>query len=349
MKTMQGWSLQRKIQVTQLRIMEWYEHYGGKVYVSFSGGKDSTVLLDLARRAYPEIEAVFVDTGLEYPEIRQFVKQHDNVTILRPKMRFGEVIKKYGYPVISKEVSRRVYDVKKNGVGSYAYKMFEGKYLNKIGEKSEAYNIERWKFLIDSPFKISHNCCNVMKKSPAHAYGRKSGKYPITGQMAYESAQRRTQWELNGCNGFSMKSPISNPMSFWTEQDVLSYIHIMQEKWDSNIRIANMVVRSRTDRKERKQARKFITKEKRRFEICSVYGDIVADNEGQTELFETTKHYHCTGCQRTGCMFCMFGVHLEKEPNRFQRMKITHPKQYDYCINQLGLGKVLDYIGVKYK
>ena len=47
-------------------------------------------------------------------------------------------------------------------------------------------------------------------------------------------------------------------------------------------------------------------------------------------------------------MFCMFGAHLEKEPNRFQRLKETHPKQYDYCINKLGLGEVLDYINVKY-
>ena len=58
-----------------------------------------------------------------------------------------------------------------------------------------------------------------------------------------------------------------------------------------------------------------------------------------------------SGVNRTGCMFCMFGVHLEQEPNRFQRMKITHPKQYDYCMreeNGLGLGKVLDFINVKY-
>lgn len=69
LKTMQAWSLERKIRVTQTRIIEWYQHYKGQVYVSFSGGKDSTVLLDLARRIYPEIPAVFVDTGLEYPEI----------------------------------------------------------------------------------------------------------------------------------------------------------------------------------------------------------------------------------------------------------------------------------------
>ena len=55
-----------------------------------------------------------------------------------------------------------------------------------------------------------------------------------------------------------------------------------------------------------------------------------------------------TGAKRTGCMFCMFGVHLEKEPNRFQRMALTHPKQYDFCIHKLGCGKVLDFLGVPY-
>ena len=62
---MQGWSLERKVQVTQTRIIEWYMKYNGNVFVSFSGGKDSTVLLDLARKIYSDIPAVFVDTGLE--------------------------------------------------------------------------------------------------------------------------------------------------------------------------------------------------------------------------------------------------------------------------------------------
>lgn len=74
LSVMQAWPLERKIRVTQAKILEWYHHYGGKVAVSFSGGKDSTVLLDLARRAFPDMPAVFVDTGLEYPEIREFVK-----------------------------------------------------------------------------------------------------------------------------------------------------------------------------------------------------------------------------------------------------------------------------------
>ena len=109
-------------------------------------------------------------------------------------------------------------------------------------------------------------------------------------------------WLKNGCNGFDMKSPISNPMSFWTEQDVLEYLRLTGIPYDS------------------------------------IYGDIV----------ESGGRFATTGAQRTGCMFCMFGAHLEKSPNRFQRMALTHPKQYDYCIHKLGCGKVLDYIGVPY-
>lgn len=113
LRIMQSWSLQRKIQVTQTRIIEWYQKNNGKVYVSFSGGKDSTVLLDLARRIYPDIPAVFIDTGLEYPELREFVKSISNVVWLKPDMNFRKVIETYGYPIISKNVSRAIHDVKK--------------------------------------------------------------------------------------------------------------------------------------------------------------------------------------------------------------------------------------------
>ena len=105
---MQSLPLEAKIKMTERRLQDWYDYYEGQVYVSFSGGKDSTVLLHIARRLFPDIKAVFVDTGLEYPEIRDFVKSFDNVDWLKPKMNFRQVIEKYGYPFISKEVSNCV-------------------------------------------------------------------------------------------------------------------------------------------------------------------------------------------------------------------------------------------------
>lgn len=85
LKIMQGWSLQRKIQVTQTRIYEWLERYNGQVYISRSGGKDSEVLTDLARRVHSKTPAVFIDTGMEYPEVRAQAKSVDNLEILRPE------------------------------------------------------------------------------------------------------------------------------------------------------------------------------------------------------------------------------------------------------------------------
>lgn len=111
---MQALPLRAKVQMTRQRVRGWVEEYGEDgVYVSFSGGKDSTVLLDIVRKDYPDIPAVFVDTGLEYPEIREFVKTYDNVTWLKPKMNFKQVIEKYGYPMFSKETSEVVSNAKK--------------------------------------------------------------------------------------------------------------------------------------------------------------------------------------------------------------------------------------------
>ena len=114
LKSMQAAPLDVKILMTKTRIREWIREYGEDgVYISFSGGKDSTVLLDIVRQDYPNVPAVFCDTGLEYPEIREFVKTIPNVEWIRPAMTFKQVIEKCGYPMISKEVSECVYGARR--------------------------------------------------------------------------------------------------------------------------------------------------------------------------------------------------------------------------------------------
>ena len=108
LKEMQSWDLDRKIATTLTRISEFVNRYPNGVYVSFSGGKDSTVLLDLVRKVVPDVPVVFSNTGLEYPEIQSFARSK-GAEFVRPKMMFNEVITKYGYPIISKEVSEAIY------------------------------------------------------------------------------------------------------------------------------------------------------------------------------------------------------------------------------------------------
>lgn len=311
LKYLQSLPLQEKIQISIARIIEWYESWNGQVYVSFSGGKDSTVLLHLVRKIYPDVKAVFCDTGLEYPEIREFVKTFDNVEWLKPKMSFVEVLKKYGYPFPSKEQAAFIKE----------YSTTKSEKLKNIRINGNKYGMgkisKRWKIFLDSEFNVGDECCDIMKKNPAKVFEKRSGLKPYIGTQAQESKQRESNWIKYGCNAFDMKRPQSKPLSFWTEQDILAYI------------------------------KKFNIK------ICSVYGNLI----------EIENKLQFMGCQRTGCIFCGFGCHLEKEPNRFQRLKKTHPQLWDYCMRGgkydengkwvpdkgLGMAHVLDFIGVKYE
>ena len=398
---MQSLPLKYKIMMTEQRIKAWYDHFDGDVYVSFSGGKDSTVLVDIVTKmGLTDIPLVFVDTGLEYPEIREFVKGYgDRVTWLRPKMNFKQVIEKYGYPFFSKEIGDTIHGARKylkeyfqrdentdynnvnyfpnaqhmaeilgirgikehkeeltqkveqslnevakrseskykwGGVSGYLL-MLLGQYPHtqdgeKTGEVSTMFNRSKYKFMLEAPFEVTgKGCCATMKKNPVHKYAKETGRHPITAQMASESRLRTSSWLKNGCNGFQMKDPISNPMSFWTEQDVLLYI------------------------------------KQNYLPICSVYGDIIEDLEGTEEvegqltmsdiagwedqgIFDAKRRpLKTTGCNRTGCMFCGFGCHLEKGEGRFERMKKTHPKMYDYIMRPweeggLNYKEVIDWI-----
>lgn len=232
LKYLQALPLDMKVAKTQTRIREWVEHYGlNGVYVSFSGGKDSTVLLHIARELYPDIPAVFVNTGLEYPEIQAFVRTFDNVEIIRPTMLFPEVIRTYGYPMITKELSYIIYYARKGA--SWAIERISGERLDPNGNKSR-YSAEKYQELISTDFVIGNGCCTIMKKSPAHKYERRNKRRPIIATMAEESKLRAQKWIQNGCNLYDAREPVSNPMSFWTNNDVLQYIK------ENNLKIASV-------------------------------------------------------------------------------------------------------------
>lgn len=200
-------------------------------------------------------------------------------------------------------------------------------------EDRSNFSLKKYEFLLNAPFEVSNKCCDVMKKNPLHNYEKKTGRKPITAQMAEESRLRTQKWLQHGCNAFDAKKKISNPMSFWTEQDVLKYIQQYLEKplkraWK---RIYHPIKR------ERKKARKYLRRNNyRRTAICSVYGSVVEDYDktdiipGQTCLpgYEDEIPLKTTGCSRTGCMLCGFGCHLEKSPNRFEMLKESHPGMY---------------------
>lgn len=280
----QSLPLSAKIKLTQMRIRQWHDHWDGDIYVAFSGGKDSTVLLDLVRDMYKNVPAVFADTGLEYPEIREFVKEFDNVTFVKPKMSFKKVIETYGYPVISKQKARYIRDLQQPTERNEKTRLLR---MGKIDGKSKTSELPaKWRFLVNAPFKISEQCCDIMKKNPMKDYQKKTGRHPIVGTMAEDSSQRRMAYIKTGCNSYKSDG-MSMPMSFWVEDDIWEYIKT------------------------------------KNLPYCKIYD---------------------MGERRTGCMFCMFGLYAIPGENRFDRMKRTHPAQYRYCMEKLGIRQVMEYI-----
>lgn len=170
-----------------------------------------------------------------------------------------------------------------------------------FGGKSQ-FNKEKYLPLArDIPVLISHYCCMEMKKKPMKKYQHKNKLYPLLGTLADESRTRKQAWIRHGCNAFESKSPTSQPLSFWTEQDILTYIAKYQ------------------------------------VEIASVYGEIIAVDENGNEypareLIIPACKLKCEKCDRTGCVFCGFGFHNERGETRFQRLAKTHPRQYEYAI-----------------
>lgn len=220
----QNWTLEQKIDHSVGVVEAFISRTGKCPYVSFSGGKDSTVVLDLVRRFVDrDIKAVFCNTGNEYPEIVRFVKQTENVTIIRPGITIKEVLNKYGFPLISKEQARNIRQArttkseKLRNIRLYGTNSKLGLLYGKIAD--------RWKPLINAPFMVSEQCCECLKKRPLHRYERETGEVPIIGTMATESRRRMLLYiNRGGCNSFDGNHIACYPISIWTDADIWAYL-----------------------------------------------------------------------------------------------------------------------------
>jgi 3'-phosphoadenosine 5'-phosphosulfate sulfotransferase (PAPS reductase)/FAD synthetase len=285
-----NYNLNDKIKYSLNLINQFYKNMDGNVYIAYSGGKDSIVLLDLVRKCYPDVLAVFIDTGLEFKSLKDNVKKTDNVKVLRPNISFYQVIKKYGYPIISKEVSKNIsryrnsnnkdvklyrkYGIRKNGT------------IGKFGVIPKKHH-----YLIDAPFKISDMCCECLKKKPIKIFEKKYNLKPFIGIKASDSLRRKFNWLKLGCNIFKINKEKSHALSIWNDNDVWKYIKINKLNYPN--------------------------------------------------VYDKGEH-------NTGCIFCLFGIHLEKYPNRIQRLKYINRKLYYYGLNKLNLKTVLDYMNIDY-
>ncbi len=280
LKYLQKLPLEEKITLSKNLIVSCMETFGEQVYISFSGGKDSTVLSSLVCSLKPDILHLFSDTGCEYPETLSFVEEErqrgKNIVPVRPVCRdgsvwtFERVVATYGYPLFSKAIA--------NGIRTYRHaktpitKQHALDYLGRMYPKALSY--------LD--YNISDLCCEKLKKAPLKRMAKRmQTQCSIIGTLAEESQVRKRDWIAYGSNIFFQKKDNQcRPLSFWTERDIWDYIELYK------------------------------------IPISALYGQ---------------------GYQRNGCMFCGFGLCAERRKfgiNRFERLSLTHPKEYDYMVSR---------------
>lgn len=257
-----------KLQLAKRRILEWYDYWNGMVYLSYSGGLDSTVLLALIRMTLGEdIPAVFCNTGLEYPEIVKFARSaadYGEYEEIRPEKSFRQVILEEGYPLISKESACKIRKLRHQNLSDrYRNYLLNGDERGKFGMLPK-----KWQKYIYAPFEISERCCDIMKKKPFTRYVKKTGRQPFMGITQDESFRRAHQYAKTGCNIYEGSIIKSQPLGPWTKQDVLRFVY---EHRGMPIVIHN--------------GKTFI------FDICSIYGEVNLNQQGI---------YCLTGEQRSG-------------------------------------------------
>lgn len=318
-----------KVKYAKIRAREFYDHpdIAGNCYVAV-GGLDSITLLEFLRAIGIHVPAVSVSV-LENKSI-QAVHQQLGVIPLKPLKSKVEVIREFGWPVLSKEIAGKISHLQnpseKNATvrhaiitgetGAYGgYRKgtrmrLSQKWLTKFGgyeNENEGVNYQTPDFL------VSDKCCYYLKEKPCSDYAKQTGRFPYMGLMASEGGRRQKALMIHGCNYISPGTKRSCPFAIFSRQDLL------QLALDLSV------------------------------PVPEIYGEIVRDPDG---TLRTTK------AQRTGCSMCGFGIHLEKRPHRFDLLWERNQKEWEmwmHHVDQLpdgtwyGWGHVLDYIGVEWR
>lgn len=232
----QAWTLPQKIDHSLGVIDQFINKMDGKVYLAFSGGKDSTVLMHLCEILKKDILCVFVNTGCESPSIVHFVREMQaeghNIRVIRPKITPKQVWEKYGFPLVSKKVSHQINLCRNNIKAGRPLPWY-------IDDDTSFYKVaNKWRYMFHTPYNVNDKCCQVLKKEPQKRLAHELGLAPIIGVMASESNMREKDYIRAGqCNSFNdddiLKSK-SLPLSIWTDDDIWQFIR------ENNTKIADI-------------------------------------------------------------------------------------------------------------
>lgn len=310
-----------KVKYAEIRAREFAsecDQRGLNYHVSV-GGLDSITLLLFLRSIYIDCPAISV-SSLEDKSIQE-VHKLLGVKSLKPLKSKVEVIREFGYPVLSKEIAGKIallQNPSENNV-TVRHAIITGETGdyggNRTGTRMQL--SKKWLMLFGgadaegaelgysaAPFKVSDKCCFFLKEKPCDDWAKANHSVPYLGLMASEGGRRQKSLMRNGCNYFGKSTIRSAPFAIFSRQDLL------QLALDLKV------------------------------PVPKIYGEIVRDDDGTLRT---------TGAQRTGCSMCGFGIHMEHRPHRFDQLRERNYQEWDFWMNKMGWGEVLDYIGVAWK
>ena len=310
-----------KAALAESRVRDWATVCAeyGKNYAVSVGGLDSITLLAFCREVLGDCDGISVSI-LEDKSIQRVHKEMGVIPI-KPLKSKTQVIKEYGFPIISKQTSAKIARLQVPGDDSPIIKAYMtgeegawGKYKTNLRFKIPDKWVEKFGGLYKdfrpdldcqvAPFKVSDQCCFWLKEEPARLYQEEHNIWPFLGLMPSEGGRRQYSLRMHGCNYVGKDTARSCPFNFFDRQDLL---------------------RLALDLK---------------VHVPEIYGEIVRDEDG---TLRTTK------AQRTGCSMCGYGIHLDKRPHHFDLLFESNPKEWHYWMYDVGWGEVLDYIGVGWR
>jgi hypothetical protein len=309
-----------KIAHAIVKAQEFYDRMNGEVFCSVGGLDSITLLVFLRREIAKDIPGASVSI-LEDRSIQAVHQTFDNFMRLKPLKSKTEVLREFGYPVISKEKAGKIHLLQNPTVknATVRHAIMTGK-TGKLGGYKHSAQMrlpQKWLELFGgpenqnygthyqtAPFKVSNRCCYYLKERPCELYTKSSGRKPYLGLMASEGGQRAKALTLHGCNYYGKTISRSCPFAIFSRQDLLRLA------LDLNV------------------------------PVPKVYGRIEQTEDGTL---------YTTRAQRTGCSCCGFGIHLEKRPHRFDRLRVDNYNEWKFWMYTMNWGQVLDYIGVEWE
>ena len=331
-----------KRQYAEIRAWEFYNHpeIAGNAYCAI-GGLDSITLFLFLRSIGIDVPGVSV-SSLEDASIQRVHKALGITRLSAAKKKDGrpwtkpEVVKTFGWPILSKEIAGKIdllqHPSEDNKTVRHAIITGETGEYGGWQKESRMRLSQRWLDLFGgadaegaalgykaAPFAVSDKCCYYLKEKPCNDFAKETGRYPYMGLMASEGGRRQKALMMHGCNYISPGTKRSAPFAIFDRDDLLHLALEMddwyQDHWQefSDIHLDTIVP--------------------------AIYGRIDKGADGKLMT---------TGAQRTGCSVCCFGLHMEKRPHRFDKLYQTNPKEWEFWMIQMGLGKVLEYIGVEW-